>query len=244
MVNSRTLTAGNGLSGGGDLSTNRTLDVAVTAPIELTADTVACSSCTTSSNSQTLSNKTFDSEGSGNILVLPQRIEFVAAGCDGSIAAAAFDLPTANAPAKSCQGTSPHRYGVLDFADGAAQLTANTRFLLPSDWTATGGADIKFIWSSGSISTNSIVWTVQTACVSDGEDSLNPSYNAVQTLSDANNAAANTRNSASITGITFTGCSSGETLYVRIGRDPTSGSDTLAATGLLHSIELTIRRQI
>jgi hypothetical protein len=243
-LQSVTLTAGGGLTGGGDISASRTFDVAVTAPIEISSDTVACSTCTTASNSQSLANKTFDSEGSGNVLVFPQKIEFQAAGCDGSTAASAYDLPTSNAPSKSCQGSSPHRYGVLDFADGATALTANVRALLPSDWTATGGVDIKYIWSSGSTSTNSVVWTVQTSCVADGEDIANPSYNAGQTVADANNAAANTRNSASISGITMTGCSAGESLFLKIGRDPTNGSDTLAATALLHSIEITIRRQI
>jgi hypothetical protein len=242
-LQSVSLTAGSGLTGGGDLSANRTFDVAVTSPIEISGDTVACSTCSTAGNTQTFTNKTIDTEGTGNTLLLPQKIEFQAAGCDGSTASAAFDLPTSSAPAKSCQGTSPHRFGTLDFADGSA-LTSSVRFLLPSDWTSTGGIDIKFIWSSGSTSTNSVVWTVQTACVADGEDTANPTYNSAQNVSDANNATANTRNSVSQTSITITGCAAGETLYMKLGRDPNNGSDTLAATALLHSVELTIRRQI
>jgi hypothetical protein len=205
------------------------------------ADTT--SEITLNAATQTLTNKTLDAEATGNILTLPVKIEMVAAGCDGSSAASAFDLPTSNAPAKGCFGASPHRFGALDFADGSA-LTASARYLLPSDWTSSGGVDLKFVWFSGSTSTNSAVWTVQTVCVADGDDVLNPSYNSVQTVSDANNASASTRNSASITGITMTGCAAGETLFLKIGRDPTNGSDTLAATVSLQSIELTVRRQM
>ncbi len=191
---------------------------------------------------ETLTNKTLDAEATGNVISEPSKIELVAAGCDNATASSAFDLPTANGPAKTCFGTSPHRFGALDFADGAAALTASIRYLLPADWTATGGVDIKFIWFSASTSTNSVVWTVQTVCVADAEDVLNPTYNAVQTVADANNATANTRNSASITGITMTGCAAGETLHLKVGRDPTHASDTLAATASLMSVELTIRR--
>jgi hypothetical protein len=42
--------------------------------------------------------------------------------------------------------------------------------------------------------------------------------------------------------ITTTGCASGETLFLRIGRDPTNGSDTLAATAVLLEFEVTLRR--
>jgi hypothetical protein len=88
------------------------------------------------------------------------------------------------------------------------------------------------------------VWTLATSCVADAADLLAPAYNATQTVATANNAAANTRNSASLTSITTTGCAAGGTLFLKIGRDPTHASDTLAATAALLGVELTYRRTL
>ncbi|HXE75322.1 MAG TPA: hypothetical protein VNN18_06785 [Candidatus Xenobia bacterium] len=213
------------LSGGGDLSADRTL---------------ACASCTTDTNAQTLTNKTLNVEATGNVITTVSKVTFVAAGCNNATAGPGWDIPTSNGPTASCYGTSPQRFGGLDFADGASALTSTTHLRLPSDWT--GAIDAGFIWFSGSTSTNSVVWTLATACVADGEGLLAPTFNTAQTVSDANNATANTRNSATISTITTTGCAAGETLFLRIGRDPTNGSDTLAATAVLLELELTLRR--
>ena len=241
LVNSaRTLTAGGGLTGGGDLSANRTFDVAVTSPIEITSDSVACSTCTTDSNAQTLTNKTLDVEGTGNSVTTVSKHTLVAAGCNNATAGPGWDIPTSNGPASACYGTAPQRFGGLDFPDGASALTSTTHLRLPSDWTGT--IDVAFLWFSGSTSTNSVVWTLATACIADGEGLLSPTFNTTQTVSDANNSTANTRNSATISSITTTGCAAGETLFLRIGRDPTNGSDTLAAAAVLLEFEVTLRR--
>ncbi len=92
------------------------------------------------------------------------------------------------------------RFGGIDFADGGNALTATTHMELPSDWV--GQFDVKFIWFSGSTSTNSVVWTLRTSCIADTELLLSPTYNTEQTVVDANNAVASTRNSASITNVT------------------------------------------
>ncbi len=213
------------LSGGGDLSADRT---------------IACATCTTDTNTQTLTNKTLNVEGTGNVVTTVSKQTFLAAGCNNTTAGPGWDLPTSNAPSASCYGTSPQRFGGLDFADGAAALTSTTHLRLPADWT--GSIDVAFLWFSGSTSTNSAVWTLATACIADGEDLLTPTFNTAQTVADANNATANTRNSATISSITTTGCAVGETLFLRIGRDPTNGSDTLAATAVLLEFEVTLRR--
>jgi hypothetical protein len=163
----------------------------------------------------------------------------VAAICDNATGSSAFDLPTSNAPTKTCFGTSPHRFGTLSFADGANALTSTVSYTLPSDWT--GAVDLRFIWFSANAGANGVDWTVATSCIADTEDLIAPGYNAVQNTVDANNGA-NVRNSATIAGIDMTGCAAGETLYLRLGRDPTNGGDTLAATAELIGIELTVRR--
>jgi hypothetical protein len=209
----------------------------------INATTALQTNGTTRINSSGVANNiSYDAEGTGNTLSVPVKFWLSAAGCNNATAAPSFDLPTSNAPTAACYGTSPQRFGALDFADGASALTSTFHVTLPADWTATGGVDLKYIWFSGSTSTNSVVWTAQTVCVADGEDLLAPTFNAAQTVADANNATANTRNSASITGVTTTGCAAGETMYFRVGRDPTNASDTLAATASLLGVELTLRR--
>lgn len=171
---------------------------------------------------------------------LPVKIWIPAAGCSNSTASTVFDLPTSNAPTPSCYGTSPHRFAALDFADGGSALTGEINLLLPSD--RTSGFTAKFIWFSGSTSTNGVTWTLATVCVADTEDVVAPTLNSTQTVSKANNATANTQNSASISSVTTTGCAAGEVMTLRIGRDPTDGGDTLAATASLIGIELTPKR--
>jgi hypothetical protein len=188
----------------------------------------------------TLTGKTIDAEGTGNVITAPFKIYIPAAGANQTAAGPSLDVPTANGPTANYYGTAPQAFGGLDFADGASALTATAHVTLPSDWSGT--VDLKYIWFSGSTSTNSVVWTAATSCIADTEDLLAPTFNTAQTVTDANLATANTRNSASITGITTTGCAAGETMFLRIGRDPTNGSDTLGATAVLLGIEITIRR--
>jgi hypothetical protein len=49
-------------------------------------------------------------------------------------------------------------------------------------------------------------------------------------------------NVARITNLTVTGCAAPELMQLKVSRDPTDGSDTLAATANLIGIELTYRR--
>lgn len=181
--------------------------------------------------------------GTWSYIDLPVKIWLPAAGADSTVASSIFDLPESNAPVATAYGTSPNKFGALDFADGANALTCQFTVHLPSDWNVTDGIDIKYVWFSGSTSTNSAVWTCATASVADTEDMLAPTFNTAQTVADANLAVASTRNSCSITGVTTTGMAAGELAIFRIGRDPTDGSDTLAATAALIGVELTYRRR-
>jgi hypothetical protein len=177
-------------------------------------------------------------------LTIPVKIWIPAAGANNTVAAPIYDLPASNAPVATAYGTSPNKFGGLDHADGASALTSQFSVRLPSDWVVTGGIDITFIWFSASTSTNSAVWTCASKSIADNEDVLAPTFNTTQTVAKANNASANTRNSATITGVDTTGLAAGELAIFRVGRDPTNGSDTLAATAVLIGVELTYRRTI
>ncbi|HEY1267849.1 MAG TPA: hypothetical protein VGH16_11380 [Candidatus Binatia bacterium] len=166
-----------------------------------------------------------------------------AAGTNNATPSPAYDLPATNAPVASAYGTSPNKFGALDHADGANPLTAQFTVRLPDDWTPAQGVDIRFFWFSGSTSTNSVVWTCATKSIAEGEDVLNPTFNGTQTVAKANKGTANQLNTATITGLDTTGFAAGELAIFRVGRDPTNGSDTLAATASLIGCEVTLRRQ-
>ena len=185
----------------------------------------------------TLTNKIYDAEGTGNTLTIPVEIVLTAAGCDNATAGTMFDLPTSNAPTKTCYGTSPQRYGMLDFPDGATDLVAVTHFRLPSDWI--GAVDISLYWACtlATCSTNNVIWGIQTVCIGDGEAWDNPTYNSVQDITDAGLATLHQRNVATQTNVTTTGCAAAETMFIKVIRRLSQAGDTFAGTaGLLEAV--------
>jgi hypothetical protein len=181
----------------------------------------------------------------GYNIAVPVKVWIPAAGVNGTSASSIYDLPESNGPTATAYGTSPNKFGALDFADGASALTSQFNLILPSDWTATGGIDLKFIFFSATAdATKNIVLTCATKSIADTEDVIAPTFNTAQTVTAANLATANQRNSASITGVTTTGFAAGELATFRVGRDPTDASDTLVATVMLIGCEVTYRRAI
>jgi hypothetical protein len=162
-----------------------------------------------------------------------------AARCDNATATSPeWSFPTSNPGAPACVTGSNTQFGVMDFADGANTLSAQWHMKLPSDWTST--IDVSLRWFTTATSGN-VVWQVSTICVADAETS-DPAFNTASTVTDAAKGTTVQQNDASITTLTVTGCAAGELMYVRVFRDPTNGSDTLAATARLVGLELTYRR--
>jgi hypothetical protein len=187
---------------------------------------------------------TVSNGATGNVIDAASKIWFTAAGCDNATAASGFDLPTSASPAKTCFGTSPHRFAALDF-DATNVLTATTNIHLAFDVAgAPPVADVKTVWfcSTGTCSTNNFVWTLQTACVADTEGFAAPTYNAVQNFTKAGSATTNARLSDIRTSVTMTNCLAGESLFLRVGRDPPNVGDTQAGTMSLLGLELSVRR--
>ncbi len=125
------------------------------------------------------------------------------------------------------------------FPDAAAAWIFQ-EFALPTDWT--GALDLRIFWKS-TATTGNIVWQVQTAFASDGA-TIDPAFNSAQTVTDATQGSASRRNTASFTSLTLTGSAAGSTLYLKIKRDPTHGSDTLGADAIFLGAELTYRRAV
>ncbi len=204
------------------------------APLTVTAGNLT-SSFTTSS-SDTLTNKTLDAEGTGNVITIPRRIWLPAAGCNGTVAGPIWDLPSASPAVAACITGTNTQKGVLDFADGS-NLSAQITYKLPSTWTGAIDANIK--WLSATI-TGDVVWQIATICVADAETD-DPAFNTASTVIDTTKGTTNQTNDAAITGVTTTGCAAGELMHVKIFRDSAHASDTMAGTARLIGVELVIR---
>lgn len=188
---------------------------------------------------KTETNTTIDAEGTGNVLTLPRRIWLPAAGCNNATAGSVWDLPTSNPAVAACVTGTNTQKGVLDFADGS-NLSAQLTYLLPSTWTGT--IDAKMKWFSATTS-GDVVWQLSTVCVADAETD-DPSFNTASTVTDTTKGTTNQTNDASITNVTATGCAAGELLHLKIQRDSGHASDTMAGTARLVGVELVIREAI
>lgn len=191
------------------------------------------------SDTVTLTNKTLDAEGTGNVLTIPRRIWLPAAGCNNATAGNVWDLPTSNPAVPACKTGTNTQMGVLDFADGS-NLSAQLTYALPTTWTGTVDARIKWLTSA---TTGNVVWQIQTICVADAETD-DPAFNTASTVTDAAKGTTLQTNDAAITGVTTTGCAAGELMHLKILRDSAHASDNLSATARLIGVELVIREAL
>lgn len=184
--------------------------------------------------------KTYNAEGTGNVLTLPFTVWFPAAVCDPAGAyAPLWSTAAATVPGMSCLGGTNVEAAQLDFADGS-DGRAWQSFKLPSDWT--GAVDLKLFWKTSATS-GDVKWDLQTVCPADNEDT-DPAMNAAQTITDTAKAVANRLNLATQTGLTTTGCGPDEWFVLKVHRDGTASGDTIAATAHLIGVEFTYRRAI
>lgn len=195
----------------------------------------------TSSSTHTVTNKTYDAEGTGNVLTITRRLWFPAAGCDGVTAGSVWDLPTTNAAIPACvTGANVTQKGVLNFTDGS-NLSAQTSYKLPSTWTGT--VDATILWLSATTS-GDVVWQLATICVADNESDDPAAFNTATLLTDTTKGTANRLNSVSVSTVTVTGCAAGELMHIEIRRDSGHVSDTMAGTARLVGVELVVREAL
>ncbi len=189
---------------------------------------------------ETLTNKTLNADGTGNVLTTVEKLWLPAARCDSAVPITWFDRPTTNPAVAGCRSGTNTTKGVLDFSDQATNTDkiAFTHLRLPDDWT--GAVDVRVVWETASASVQSVVWNVATACAAElGTD--DPAFNGAN-AGTSTSVGANTVGRQTFTGITMTGCDPGELLYLKISRDADNGADTLTADARLIGIEVTYRR--
>lgn len=224
-ISSGTLPAGRMPAFSGDITTIAG-SVSVTAT-KLNGGAIPTSAALLGSNA---SGQLISQALSASMLPAWSRVAYLpAAGCNGTTAFSSFDLPASAAPAPTCYGTS-YTFGTLDF-DNAANETATFRFAIP---TGLNSLDADLLWSAASAS-QAAKWTIQTVCIASGSDVLNPTFNTAQTIA-SSSTTANTLTDAAQTGITITGCSAGNEMILKVGRDV---SDTSTATLSLRGVKLT-----
>lgn len=191
------------------------------------------------SDSATFTNKTMDVEGAGNVFTTVRRVYFPAAGCNNTTAGSVWDLPTSNPAVAACKTGTNTQMGTLDFAD-SSNLSAQITYMLPTTWTGTIDARIKWLTSATS---GDVVWQLSTICVADAETD-DPAFNTASTVTDTAKGTTLQTNDAAITTVTVTGCAAGELMHLKIQRDAAHASDNLAATARLIGVELAVREAL
>lgn len=185
-----------------------------------------------------------------NFLLTAKRdpVAFPAAGCFGTSAQSVWDTPATGAPTAACVGTNVYK-GVLSFPDTGGAVSAQMHYVLPGNWTASGGVDFGIFWSTNAITGNG-KWTVQFVCTPVGgtvtDDPAYPtSGNGFNTVITAAGSPADSIRASIITGATLpASCTSGvrAILHMRLSTDGGDAQDTIGQNKTFLFAELTYGR--
>lgn len=193
----------------------------------------------TADSTTIFSNKSYDTEATGNIFASYYFIEFTAAGSNAGTPAPFLNIPAANGPASGSIAGSNVIHATLDF-DAATDESVQGSFWLPADWTGNIDLDVEAL--ANETGTNVARLGIQTICVGAGE-TYDPAFNTAQTFN-WTNTGTNQRVVASQASLTLTTCVAGERFYFKFYRDAdgTSGTDSLGVDLRLEALRFKIRR--
>lgn len=190
----------------------------------------------------TLTNKTLDAEGTGNVLTIPVKVWLAGAGCNNATATSFWDLPTSTPAVAACVTGTNTQKGVLQYADTSGGFSAQNELLLPADFS--GAIDARIIWRTSATSGNA-KFSLSTICTDVAATATDdPAFNTASTVTTVAPGTTLRLQTSAITGVTATGCSAGNFLHVKLFRDGNDGSDTLGASLDVIGVELTLRRAI
>ncbi len=195
------------------------------------------------SSTDILLNKTYNVESTGNVFEQPIYVALGVAVSQAGTASLGFNTPSSGAATVTSNGTtviSAHP----SFADSE---TEEVQFHVPLlDWDSSASVEIIGKWRTTATSGN-VVWQVQGVCLADAEVVPTAYSSTADTVTDAAKGTTLQANDFSLTLSTLSNhslatCASGEELYLRFFRDPTNGSDTIAAAAELISMSIRYRQ--
>lgn len=185
----------------------------------------------------TLTNKTLDCEGTGNVCTYKKYKWYPAAGINNATVGTVWDLPTSNPAVPTASTGSNTQKATLDFAD-SSNLSAQTNDFLNEDWT--GAIDATVVWFSSTTS-GDVVWQLAIACAGDGE-SNDPAFTDDVFTADTAKGTGGQYNLTAANTITTTGtCAAGKIMHMRLKRDSAHASDNMAGTGRVIGVALKLR---
>jgi len=187
-------------------------------------------------------------------VLAPAKFYIPAAGCADTITGSNWDI-YATDPVSACVNGTVIKKGVLTFDDTntctsntATTGCAFTTLQLPGTYNGSR-VDAKLLFTStDTTNAHTIIWTISTKCTtpttSNNGSTDNPAtLNAAQSMTytcAASEVSASLRQ-VSQTSVTMTGCSAGDLLHIRIGRDI---SDTATTSMNFVGLELTIYQNL
>lgn len=128
--------------------------------------------------------------------------------------------------------TSSATYSCDNSGEGSADFQVNffaiIPYQLPDDWD---GNSITLKLTLRHLFTESISFTLATSCQAAGGDWTSPSYNTGQTISIS--PTANQTTYVTKTGVTMTGCTAGNVMYLKLTRDNVGSGTTKILSALI-----------
>jgi hypothetical protein len=176
------------------------------------------------SDTITFTNKTVDSEATGNAITIPGYWDMdLVSVVSGTAAHIWNDDPLSTACTPLAVTGTNRTTGYCTFPDSDGAYGRQISRYLPTGFT--GSFDAEIWWKT--TGTGNARFSIQTVCYADNEVD-DAAFNTASVVTSAAGTSGRP-NKQAITGITTTGCAAEELMRIRFSRNRTEGSDTLNA---------------
>jgi len=217
------------------LTANNTPTMDLAASVTLNGQSIA-----NANNTIVFTNKTLNSESTGNVLEHPIEYQWTIAASQATVDSLAFNTQASGAATATHSGTTVI-VPFVSFADATTneiQLTVP----IPTNWDSSATVEVFGKWRT-TATANSVKWQVSGVCAADAEVIPTAYSSTADTVSDTAKGTTLQLNDFSITLSTSANhslatCSGGEQFFVRFFRDNT---DSLGAAAQLASLGIRFR---
>lgn len=122
--------------------------------------------------------------------------------------------------------------------DGTTQEFGQFSLSPPAGWSA-GTVTFEPVWSHAATVTNfGVYWTLQAVAISN-DDTILANFGTLQSSTDTGGTTDDVYNGPASSAITIAGTPAvGDTVFFRVSRDPTNGSDTMTIDARLHGLRV------